>query len=330
MMFLLFNRMSLLFTLTLILILTHEYSKKTFCNLIVQIYFGFRPRDIYRRAREEMLAYREFNNTPAGNYKQEIAKVKKEVFNTVFFEYPAYEELEEYIKTHWGKSCAFLNLAYRRCDLRNGDYNKSLILWSEITPIKRLDDNQRLELLKYNLLLPIYDWKAQSICDNVEVLFCNYKPSEIITLFNASYEASEYKRLLFQYAARSKFPNPFPVFKRMNSLLDYMQFFLEEEGDVYPRAMKSLEGSCELGRVERISSLGELVETAYDFSNCLRSYHKRCLRGEAFVYKISSKDPIVFHVDKEGVIGEAKHKANRILSEKEMRELKTYVFKKIY
>ena len=318
---LLFNALSILNILLVILLLGNNIIKSIGVFFIVQFYFSFRPRDVYEAARNEMVEHWAMQL----NKDKKEENVVKNVFNTTLFSYPVYEDLEEYIKNNWGKSRAFLNLAYRHCDMKDGVYNKSLLLWSKIVPMARLGENQRLELLKCNLLSPVYETEDVELVSNVEKLFSNYKPNEILTLFNGSYEALEYKRLLLTYTKRKEDVLPFPVFKRMNSLLDYMQLSLEADGDIYPRTQKSLEGICKLGLVERVSTLNELVQTAYEFSNCLKSYHKKCLKGKAFVYKIKGKTPIVFHVDNKGVIGESKYKANVCLSKEDEELLLNYV-----
>lgn len=102
-----------------------------------------------------------------------------------------YDELTNWIK-RFGQTRAFTNLVKRYCDKNIlGDYNVALLKWTENIPLKKLSDNEKLELMKNCRCNPSYE-ESFLFRKNIDDLFSSYSASQIKTIFMSSFSGDKY------------------------------------------------------------------------------------------------------------------------------------------
>ena len=167
-----------------------------FCNEYEVLHFILPNKG---RREEEIRAFLEINNPVA------LGEVKQ--YNYDKEGAPFYESLERWF-SKIAKGRVFSHLLHRFCekDFLTGKYNASILSWAKNIPLERLDDNQKLELLKMNKLskrVGYVEWVT-----NIEYLFSQYTPKQIMTLFYSPFEGEEYFESLLLCATKTSEVNP--------------------------------------------------------------------------------------------------------------------------
>lgn len=187
---------------------------------------------------------------------------------------PSYEKLTHWIE-QYSKSKAFKNLVFRLCEpSKFGLYDSSLLKWAKNIPLMSVSENTRLELLKYNKFQ--YQTGNIKFVDNVDFFFSHYTEKQIKLIFFSSFNGDDYFKSLVNYASQGDDQQPLPVHTRMSKLMSFMN---SEGESCFPDPEIIFEGECSLGKVIRIENKSELDEMARYFSNCAKSYYRRCSEG---------------------------------------------------
>lgn len=248
------------------------------------------------------------------------------VYNMKKIERPKYEELDTWVE-RWGKSRSFKYLAFRHCEKLGGLYSAALIQWSYYIPIERLNENQRLSLLKINGLHCYFSSDAISVINNIEYLFSDYSVKQIMTLFDSNFSSDSYVYYLKDYATRTESPKKLPIFNLIRDLINYTKSSQYHDMEV-PVEKFPLEGVCDLGNVVYLNDYSKITTAGNLFSNCATSYIRKCYSREYYLYMITGVKDIMFHVDRNGKLLECKYKANSVLDSNTKKILIDYIKEK--
>ena len=249
------------------------------------------------------------------------------------------EELEEVVENVISPARAIKKLFYNNTHIQNGIIDDTLLMWALFVPMHQLDDNRKLEVLKYCKFDEKLNRPSGSIIclKDFENYWVNYSAKDVLRIFGSIFNGVKYFNSFMEYSAYTK--EPLPVRKHMKDLIKYMNdyVYLYKEGLIvkeydYPKKLDNIQGDSELGEIKRVNNFSELAECARVFSNCARVYARKCAMSNCFFYYILNKrnQPyILFHLSPEGRLLESKYKANGILSIKDGISLKRHIDKKI-
>lgn len=237
--------------------------------------------------------------------------------------YPAYNELEQWVEENVSSSSAIKKIFYRYSSKTKNEYDFCMYYWANFLPLKKLNDNDKLELLKTIKIPPLFSRLSTPI--NVSILYENYTPKQIKLLFNSSFKGMNYTKTIIKYLNTCG-EHPLPIFNNMQDLIDYMDALLLANGkfefNVPKVDLSKLDNS-----IQRIKTAGELYKYAQEFSNCAKTYIAEVDASNLTFYIAHRDRPIMFHVDKQLYLEEAVYKANKELSSTDLKFIKNLISK---
>ena len=277
----------------------------------------------YNLRQEEINAFLEVNNINAKAKFEDYGEDAK----LVKFKIPKYSELEQWVIDNYSSSRAILRFFAQNCpksDVFKKGYDASLVKWVQSVPYKRLDDNQKLELLKMNKASSTAYKEIVNL--DFEVLFANYTPKEILRLFQSPFAYKKYLRATYNFSIEESLP----VVKSMRELIEYMNAFknLKKSKTSFNFPSPNLDYSGEVGdfKIMRVKNAKDLYHYAEAFKNCAKSYIKKASKGKNFFYIVFKEGkPYIMFDTINTAIREAQLRLNEEVSNEEYALLANYV-----
>lgn len=279
----------------------------------------------------EIQAYLEVNRIPTLTNSQKPTprpRNRKEFLDTDRFESITAYNLADWIKLYVGPEKGLVKVINERVFGVTPE-RKGILYWSQMIPKENLSaDDYRILLLTSPIVeeSDITDLNAISIKE-VDSIFVAYSSEELKRIFTTAFRLKEYINILNICVSYSL---ALPVFKDMKeanlwaneieaSILGQVYSFPQDKNWI----LKLEQTTTSLGKIKFISNVGELSIWATRMKNCIKSYQNQAANGKTYLFGISvlGEPVIVFELNKEGYLVEAKRKANTALSSGEKYEL---------
>lgn len=274
----------------------------------------------------EFLAFCKENPSPNENKNQ------NSLFNSDKFKVTM-KDLPQWINTYVGKEKSIFNIIIARCSDNSG-FRKELLFWSQIIPLKRMTiDDSRLLLMTNQMTSPSELIGFPGISpERIEYLFSDYDPKDIVKLFTSAYKIKDYLDIL---SLAHKYELKLAVRKTINDLSFYIKecvstiegqcfYFQRNQGWI-----KLIEGETELGTVLMIDNVGMLENWASVMRNCIKTKRTALSDHKSYLFGIiqDGEPYLIFELNRNGKLIEAKRAANRRLSAQENQVLKRHLQK---
>lgn len=256
-------------------------------------------------------------------YSKMNRRAAKKVEPKIYFEFPEFNELEKWCEENVSSRKSFKKVISKYCAKdKNGIFDKAIVLWREAVPLSLVDENIGLELIRHIKIAPRYG--KEEYLPRVDNYFKKYNQSQIKTIFDSSFDGELYIKELRKYM--DKEDKPFPVFSRMNQLIDFLMF---QNVNNIKFSNPSIDLSIDSPSlvIRRISDSVSLYLYAEKFRNCAKSYLGSLQSEKYDFYIVESDKPIMFHVNKKLKILEAKYPLNQMISEEDRYVLEEHIEK---